>query len=730
MKKVLSFLLTLVTAVSFGQAVDTTSLEQKARYYPSQLYNKPIYQFPNNGITKAMNATNNLAAAAYNWGNHATAGYATMSALTAGLAGKENVITIGTTGQYWRGDKTWQTLNPAAVGLGNVNNTSDADKPISSATQTALNLKANDNAVVHLAGAETITGSKSFTAQITLGNNLIPDGDATRNIGMSGFRFNAYLSSILKGNDAAGINFSGTAGAFARFQPATHNLTLGAAGSTGTDTGERLQVIGTSKLAGDVTVTGNVLPEAANTRDIGGAAAKWANIYTTNILNPTSAINVGVTSGGVGINFRQGNAAQITGGAFPTTGNWFFQAPGAVPTDLGHRLQIQGTTFLNGSTSVGGNVLPDGDLTRSLGQLGTRWQLYTGNIYSGATANGIGFSHTSSANLFAVFRATTGNLLLQSPGTAPADAGERLQVMGTSRLAGNVTQPAGFSRLSYNTSDETTNFERGRIDWNANIFRIGTENGGTGQARDVQMVTPGGSFTVSAGGLSSASRNVAGVGSVFITQGTFTGASGNGNGISLLNTVNQSGTAGYKGLNISLFEQAIGSGSKLLIDAGTNSAALGAGTHTSKFTVGNDGLITVYNTIMPATTATYNLGSGSSIFGVTYTGTSISNGNYTVGSLATTGAITVRQGSASQNVAGFQPTTGNMFVQAPGTVPADVVTSQLTVNSTTKGVLLPRMTTAQKNAIVSPAEGLEVYDLDLHAKCFFNGTVWKTVATL
>lgn len=34
-------------------------------------------------------------------------------------------------------------LTPADIGLGNVNNTSDADKPISTATQTALNGKAN-----------------------------------------------------------------------------------------------------------------------------------------------------------------------------------------------------------------------------------------------------------------------------------------------------------------------------------------------------------------------------------------------------------------------------------------------------------------------------------------------------------------------------------------------------------------------------------------------------------
>jgi hypothetical protein len=62
---------------------------------------------------------------------------ATQTALNA----KENTITAGTTAQYYRGDKTFQTLDKTAVGLGNVDNTSDVNKPISTATQTALDLK-------------------------------------------------------------------------------------------------------------------------------------------------------------------------------------------------------------------------------------------------------------------------------------------------------------------------------------------------------------------------------------------------------------------------------------------------------------------------------------------------------------------------------------------------------------------------------------------------------------
>jgi hypothetical protein len=43
--------------------------------------------------------------------------------LQSALNAKEPTITAGTTAQFWRGDKSWQTLNAAAVGLGNVENT-------------------------------------------------------------------------------------------------------------------------------------------------------------------------------------------------------------------------------------------------------------------------------------------------------------------------------------------------------------------------------------------------------------------------------------------------------------------------------------------------------------------------------------------------------------------------------------------------------------------------------
>jgi hypothetical protein len=64
---------------------------------------------------------------------------------------------------------------------------------------------------------------------------------------------------------------------------------------------------------------------------------------------------------------------------------------------------------------------------------------------------------------------------------------------------------------------------------------------------------------------------------------------------------------------------------------------------------------------------------------------------------------------------------GNLLL---GTV-TDVATSILTINSTTKGVLLPRLTTTEINNIVSPATGLTVYNTTINTLCFYNGSSWQ-----
>lgn len=75
-------------------------------------------------------------------------------------------------------------------------------------------------------------------------------------------------------------------------------------------------------------------------------------------------------------------------------------------------------------------------------------------------------------------------------------------------------------------------------------------------------------------------------------------------------------------------------------------------------------------------------------------------------------------------------TTQKAFSQVGiGTVTPDA-SSLLDLNSTSKGFLTPRMTTAEKLAIVSPADGLIVYDTTLKSFYYYNsGTLtWSKIA--
>jgi hypothetical protein len=53
----------------------------------------------------------------------------------------------------------------------------------------------------------------------------------------------------------------------------------------------------------------------------------------------------------------------------------------------------------------------------------------------------------------------------------------------------------------------------------------------------------------------------------------------------------------------------------------------------------------------------------------------------------------------------------------------------LDVTSTTAGFLPPRMTTAQRDAISSPAAGLMVYNTSTNKLNFYNGTAWEAVTS-
>ena len=59
---------------------------------------------------------------------------------------------------------------------------------------------------------------------------------------------------------------------------------------------------------------------------------------------------------------------------------------------------------------------------------------------------------------------------------------------------------------------------------------------------------------------------------------------------------------------------------------------------------------------------------------------------------------------------------------------ADADTSaMLDISSTTKGVLISRMTTAQRNAIIQPAQGLQIYNTTTDCINIYSGSYWRQI---
>lgn len=617
-------------------------------------------------------------------------------------------------------------ISASDVGLANVDNTSDVNKPISTATQTALNAKADiaslsivatsgsyadlsntpsipaDSTLVHLTGAETISGNKDFTGALTQNGNAIVttvdgrlsnqrtplDGSVTTAkvadgaitpVKMSGLASVATSGSytdltnkpsIPTVNDASTtskgvIQLAGDLGgtAVAPTVPGLANkvntLSLGAANGVATlDTNGKV----TSAQLPDYTTQFVPLTRTVNGKALSSNISLSAsdvglgNVDNTSDTNkPVStatqaALNAKVSGPGSSTatalaRWSDTSGTQLQDSSVTVDSSGTLQATNIAATKIGNVLPSQfiaanqaSTTAVTVNTQILGTGPADSSLMNARFGANTagvsnmflksRGATIGSNVIlaSGDTIGNIGFDGADGVNYIEAARIRArvdGNPAAGSmPGrlefmTTPSGSNisSIAMTIDSSSNVGLVTNaPTHTLTLAstatgityYNSTDQTTNYERLRTYWSSNTAVIATEAGGTGTVRDLSIGTTArrivftdSGTTGNTGGFVKIDVATSGANAVGFSiggAGNWTAASGTNRVVQVTPRFLQTGTAGYTALLVNPTETSVGSGPRLLLDLQANDV--------SKLSVASTGNITLAEGVNIATGTT------------------------------------------------------------------------------------------------------------------------------
>lgn len=191
-----------------------------------------------------------------------------------------------------------------------------------------------------------------------------------------------------------------------------------------------------------------------------------------------------------------------------------------------------------------------------------------------------------------------------------------------------------------------------------------------------------------------------------------------------------SNTAGIRKLAVNSFSLVTSSLDRLSV-AANGLISISAGlTITGNFTIA--GPTNAVNIASDQTSGVLNLGSASGTGTITL---GQSTGAQTVGvaiGVTASGSIkTLNLGTSGGAGSTTNITIGSLLGTTAVGIGAVTVTSAIVnIQSTTRGVRFPNMTTTQKNAITSPLAGLVIFDTTLDKLCVYSGSAWQTITSV
>jgi hypothetical protein len=588
----------------------------------------------------------------------------------------------------------------ANLGLGNVDNTADASKPISAATQTALDLKAN---VADVNAALDLKASAAMLAAhmaITVDTSML----ATK----------AALTDL---NDYAPINtpsFTGIPTAPTASprtnstQIATTAYTDAAVAVAVASSGVADNSVTTAKIANGA-VTDAKITSVSGSKIVGVIPVNNGGTGQTTVAGVLSIL--GLATNNIAIGSQAGtpnqgvnaNTIAIGGGAGRGNQGQSSIAIGYVSGD-----QNQGAN----SISIGGNAAQSGQGTQSIA-IG----FAAGQNGQGANAVAIGtFAGQSGqvANSIAINAAGTSSPL------NPTNAGFYVNPVRTTT--------ATSSLLYYNTATkEITTAAGSFVDLTTNQTIAGVKTF---------------SSNISVNGLTIGRGNGNNDESVAIGQGAMRSSNVNGKRNTAVGTGAMGqyvGTAwdnntsiGYNNmprLTTGSGNTSVGGESLFMVTTGTQNTSIGNQSLIN--TTGNDNVgvgkrsgqtitsghqNTIIGTDADVSTATFNNSTAIGYGAIVSASNAIQLGNNSVTNVKTNGSITAGAGASS--------IAGSLVV---GATSATGSSAALEVKSTTQGLLLPRLTMTQRNAIPNPTQGLMIFCTTAGPNGqlqVYNGSAW------
>jgi hypothetical protein len=342
------------------------------------------------------------------------------------------------------------------LGLGNVDNTSDLNKPISTATQTALNAK--QNALTNpVTGTGTSNKLAKFSGTSTLTDSNITDNgtvvsiatDAAVNSLTLGRGPGGFESNTVLGSSAFSSNTSGIDSAVLGFQALKNNTTGASNVAIGKDAlyanigGSNNVAIGRSSLLNNTTGISNVA--------VGLDSALSNTTGNENIAVGQSALRLN-TTGVANTAIGRSALSAITTGNYNSALGWQSLAGNTTGIDnvaVGYNAGRYDTTGTNAMTTSSFSVYL-GASTKGLNATGSVNETVIGNAAVGLGSNStvIGNTTTTKAAIYGALNlpnTTTSTTTTTGALTVGGGVGivENLNVGGNAKITGTLTVAGG-----------------------------------------------------------------------------------------------------------------------------------------------------------------------------------------------------------------------------------------------------------------------------------------------